>query len=144
MPFREQGVVRIHLPRSHVNELCAAIRTCVQRQVGLLLPTTAGWSEAAACLVFQPGAREPSAIAASNTPDRVDTFNAAGERLLGCFVGILPGVNSDQGVRMVEDGYVLTLSSSMTTALLTALASGRDFEVPGQNDLLPASFQLCG
>ena len=86
-----------------------------RKNVGLLVGTTAGWHECAACLTWQPGVREPTAIAARDSADSVEKFEGRGESLLGCFAAFLVAESHDTGVQMIEDGFVIYLARRRQT-----------------------------
>jgi hypothetical protein len=75
------------------------------------------------CLVWQPGQHGPCAIA----PPR-----STGARTSGCFLAFLPE-QPDNGAILVEDGFVLQLTTASWATLLRALADGTDLSLPTSN-----------
>jgi hypothetical protein len=72
------------------------------------------------CLVWHPGQRDACAIAAPGSK---------GARTCGCFLGLLPGQPED-GALVIEDGFVLQLTTASWEKLLRALGDGTDLAIP--------------
>jgi hypothetical protein len=64
-----------------------------------------------ACLTWEPGQREPSAISPPGSK---------GERVSGCFLMVLPGVEKEEA-RLYEDGFMWCLSRESSKALRRSL-----------------------
>jgi hypothetical protein len=80
------------------------------------------------CFVWEPGQAGATAI----TPP-----NSDGSRLSGCFVVFIPEA-TENGGRLLEDGFALMLTSSSWTALRQALLRGETIAIPGTNDTYSA------
>ncbi len=68
-----------------------------------------------ACLTWEPGQREPSAI----TPP-----GSKGEQISGCFLMIVPGQQEELG-QLREDGFIWMLSDTSWKAVKHALSEGQ-------------------
>ncbi len=73
------------------------------------------------CLVWEPGQAQAHAIAPPGS---------RGDRIAGCFVVFLPGQDQDGG-RLLEDGFAITLTRASWQALRQALLAGTELSLPG-------------
>jgi hypothetical protein len=141
MPFSERGGVVLQLAGAGTDKLIEALSSCTQRKVGLLAPTTQGWSEVSACLAWRPGLREPQAITPSVSTDMVSPFNAPGQRCLGCFIAVVGGV-SDEGAMMLEDGFSVFLHAETMPRFIQAVTERTAFSIPGNGKFMPFSLRV--
>jgi hypothetical protein len=72
------------------------------------------------CLVWRPGQREPCAIA---------TPGSQGARTSGCYVAFIHGRPED-GALLIEDGFVVELTTASWVALARAVGDGTDLSIP--------------
>lgn len=82
-------------------------------------------------LVWEPGARELTAIGASD---------AIGARVSGNFLALVPEQPSD-GANPLEDGFAVRLSSASWSSVRRALAAGEPIDVPSTDETLPFSLR---
>lgn len=78
-------------------------------------------------LVWEPGARELTAIGAADS---------AGTRVSGNFLAIVPAQPAD-GSNPLEDGFAVRVTDASWAALRRALAAAEPFELAPQDDSLP-------
>jgi hypothetical protein len=83
-----------------------------------------------ACLVWEPGQSEPTAI---SPPD------SDGARVSACFLLIVPEQGDDH-VKLVEDGVALLLTSSIWASVRQALLSGRSNRIQPSDGTPPVVF----
>jgi hypothetical protein len=83
------------------------------------------------CLVWQPGQRDPFGIAMPG---------GKGERTSGCFLAFISGQPED-GALLIEDGFVLQLTSASWTALRRALSDGTDLSIPTTGAGMPFALE---
>ena len=86
------------------------------------------------CLVWEPGQNGAAAI----TPDR-----SRGARLGGAFALLVRDQEQDSGL-VVEDGFVMMLTSASWKRVLAALTNGEDLDVPASHDGLALAIEWRG
>jgi hypothetical protein len=135
MPFREEGEVKLRIPALVMPELGNLLAACSQKNVGLLLPTTDGWGEAAACMAWNPASKIPEAISSRVSKDSLTHFDEPHQRLLGCFIGFAVA-SQDEGAIMLEDGFIVLVNKEHAEQLSHALSAGNSFELEGSGTMM--------
>jgi hypothetical protein len=126
MPFREEGKIKLRIHPMVMPRMGGMLAACGDTNVGLLLPTTDGWTDTAACLAWHPGQHGPEALSSSVAKDTLSHFDGPGQKLLGCFIGFLIAAR-DEGAIMIEDGFIVFLNEDHAKQLSSALASQSSF-----------------
>lgn len=133
MVYQQDGKVTLEIPRDQAKELATAAMACARQNTGLVVPLTRGWTEARACLVWEPGATSPSAIGAA--PEDSVLTPESRQRVLGCFVALVPGA-TQEGAMMVEDGFFVALGRQRAEVLGRALLKGTPFGMQGTEGMM--------
>jgi hypothetical protein len=95
-------------------------RFAPQRDDGAFAIFTEIEETADSCLVWRPGQREPAAIAQPGSQ---------GARTSGCYVAFIHGRPED-GALLIEDGFVVSLTTASWVALARAVGDGTDLSIP--------------
>ncbi len=138
MPFREAGVVRLHISQSEREKLASLLNATAERNTGLLLSTTAGWSDAPACLVWNPASKVPEALSDSTSKEALARFDEPGQRLLGAFIGFAVAAK-DEGAIVIEDGFMVFLAEPNRRRLVRSLTDGVPVSFHGAGAMLPVA-----